>query len=81
MMKWTHLSTSRTQKLSTSMAKIVGPAPAKIAHCQVVDSGTVRFRFFLCISMAFLKESMYHGYMSDTKVYGIGLKKIIYIFL
>ena len=33
--KWKHLNTFRTQKLSTSTAKIVGPAPAKIASCRI----------------------------------------------
>ena len=33
--KWNHLNSYRTQKLSTSAATIVGPAPAKIARCRV----------------------------------------------
>ena len=33
--KWIHLFPSRTQKLSTSTATIVGRAPAKIASCWV----------------------------------------------
>ena len=33
--KWKHLKSFRTQKLSTSAAKIVGPAPANIARCRV----------------------------------------------
>ena len=33
--KWTHLNSSRTQKLSTFTATIVGLAPAKIASCRV----------------------------------------------
>ena len=33
--KWTHLNSYRTQKLSTSAAKIVGLAPANIARCRV----------------------------------------------
>ena len=32
--KWTHLNSSRTQKLSTFTATIVGLAPAKIASCR-----------------------------------------------
>ena len=38
--KWTHLNSYRTQKLSTSAAKIVGLAPANIARCRVL---------FLCL--------------------------------
>ena len=34
--KWTHLNSSRTQKLSTFTATIVGLAPAKIASCRVL---------------------------------------------
>ena len=34
--KWTHLNSYRTQKLSTSAAKIVGLAPANIARCRVL---------------------------------------------
>ena len=34
--KWTHLTSSRTQKLSTFTATIVGLAPAKIASCRVL---------------------------------------------
>ena len=34
--KWTHLNSSRTQKLSTFTATIVGLAPAKIASCWVL---------------------------------------------
>ena len=33
---WTHLFSSRTQKLSISAAKIAGLAPVKIARCQVI---------------------------------------------
>ena len=40
--KWTHLNSSRTQKLSTFTATIVGLAPAKIASCRVLF-----FAFFL----------------------------------
>ena len=42
--KWTHLNSSRTQKLSTFTATIVGLAPAKIASCRVF--------FFLLYSKA-----------------------------
>ena len=35
--KWTHLNSSRTQKLSTFTATIVGLAPAKIASCRVLS--------------------------------------------
>ena len=37
--KWTHLNSYRTQKLSTSAAKIVGLAPANIARCRVLFFG------------------------------------------
>ena len=37
--KWNHLNSYRTQKLSTSAAKIVGPAPANIARCRVFFYG------------------------------------------
>ena len=43
--KWTHLNSSRTQKLSTFTATIVGLAPAKIASCRVLF-------FFLLYSKA-----------------------------
>ena len=45
--KWTHLYSSRTQKLSTSAATIAGRAPVKIARCQVGRPVLRRTGFFL----------------------------------
>ena len=43
--KWTHLNSSRTQKLSTFTATIVGLAPAKIASCRVLF-------FYICAELS-----------------------------
>lgn len=45
--KWTHLYSSRTQKLSTSAATIAGRAPVKIARCQVGRPVLRRTGFFV----------------------------------
>ena len=49
--KWTHLNSSRTQKLSTFTATIVGLAPAKIASCRVL--------FFFCLLHSKAKSFIY----------------------
>lgn len=60
--KWTHLNSYRTQKLSTSAAKIVGLAPANIARCRVLFFG-----FFGLMDgrigplFVFLVSFRYHG--------------------
>ena len=56
--KWTHLNSSRTQKLSTFTATIVGLAPAKIASCRVLF-----FAFFDDIS-----HKIYYDYI---KIVGV----------
>ena len=38
MAQWSHLFPSRTQKLSTITATVAGPAPVRIASCQVEES-------------------------------------------
>lgn len=48
---WTHLFSSRTQKLSISAATIAGLAPVKIARCQVIWL-IIWWVFFLLISKA-----------------------------
>ena len=58
--KWTHLNSSRTQKLSTFTATIVGLAPAKIASCRVLF-----FAFYI------QKPSLYLlrlGFFSDSLI-------------
>lgn len=47
--KWTHLNSSRTQKLSTFTATIVGLAPAKIASCRVL---------FFCLLLRIISQIM-----------------------
>ena len=47
MAKWTHLFSSRTQKLSTSAATIAKLALVKIAHCQVLLGHILVSLFFL----------------------------------
>ena len=57
--KWTHLNSSRTQKLSTFTATIVGLAPAKIASCRVLFFFTYFFTYifksqvFIYLDLAF----------------------------
>ena len=46
MAKWTHLFSSRTQKLSTSAATISRRALVKIAHRQVKELSNEFFFFF-----------------------------------
>lgn len=55
--KWTHLNSYRTQKLSTSAAKIVGLAPANIARCRVLffmKYTKLNFQYFQNIFINFL---------------------------
>ena len=62
--KWTHLNSSRTQKLSTFTAKIVGLAPAKIASCWVLF-------FYLFFYLYIQKPSLYllrPGFFSDSLI-------------
>ena len=62
--KWTHLNSSRTQKLSTFTATIVGLAPAKIASCRV------QF-FYLFFYLYIQKPSLYLlrlGFFSDSLI-------------
>ena len=64
--KWTHLNSSRTQKLSTFTATIVGLAPAKIASCRVLF-------FYLYIQ----KPSLYLlrlGFFSDSLIFVVSAK-------
>ena len=57
MAKWTHLFSSRTQKLSTSAATISRRALVKIAHRQV--KGTHMSSFFSCVpGMAFIQSEL-----------------------
>ena len=62
--KWTHLNSSRTQKLSTFTATIVGLAPAKIASCRVLF-------FYLLFYLYIQKPSLYLlrlGFFSDSLI-------------
>ena len=58
MAKWTHLFSSRTQKLSTSAATISRRALVKIAHRQVIKNSAMS---------SFLKKSSDNGKV-DTPV-------------
>ena len=53
MAKWTHLFSSRTQKLSTSAATIAKLALVKIAHCQVL-LGHILVSLFFFVSLLLL---------------------------
>ena len=54
--KWTHLNSSRTQKLSTFTATIVGLAPAKIASCRVLFLPFIfKSQVFIYLDLAFFR--------------------------
>ena len=59
--KWTHLNSSRTQKLSTFTATIVGLAPAKIASCRVLFFTYIfKSQVFIYLDLAFFLAHFFH---------------------
>ena len=65
--KWTHLYSSRTQKLSTSAATIAGRAPVKIARCQVGRPVLRRTGFFY-IEIERQTHSLWTGFIANRVI-------------